>query len=70
MKYLVTHFTIYPNTEVNRDLISDAACEAGYESFEETESGVDAYIRRENYNEELLNDCVNNAFFTDVRCGR
>lgn len=68
MKYLVTHFTIYPNTEVNRDLISDAACEAGYESFEETESGVDAYIRRENYNEELLNDCVNNAFFTDVRC--
>lgn len=63
MEYNVTHFKINVDAElmdVCRELLADAVSEAGYEAFEDTENGVDAYVQVQMYDaaltEELLSD--------------
>ena len=43
MKYLVATFTIETTADLmqaSQDLLADSAAEAGFESFEETETGL------------------------------
>lgn len=63
MEYYVTHFKIITSCELlqaSRELLVDAVSDAGYEAFEDTPDGVDAYIQTHLYNpvltEELISD--------------
>ena len=50
MKYLVAHFKIRcagEELQTARDLLADEAAGAGFESFEETEEGLDGYVQRD-----------------------
>lgn len=50
MKYLVAKFKIKASEDlmqVCKDLLADSAAEAGFESFEETEEGMEAYVQKE-----------------------
>ena len=50
MKYLVATFTIETTADLMQDcqdLLADGAAEVGFESFEETETGLKAYVQKE-----------------------
>ena len=56
MEYSVTHFKINISDELMeacRELIADAVGKAGYEAFEDTPTGLDAYVQTQSYNPEL-----------------
>lgn len=57
MEYIVAHFNISCPADlmaVARDLVADAAAEAGFESFEETPGGMDGYAQKEQLDTNLL----------------
>ena len=57
MKYLVATFNIEAEAdllEASRDLLADGAAQAGFETFEETEQGMDAYVQKELFDRESL----------------
>ena len=57
MKYLVATFTIETTADLMQacqDLLADGAAEAGFESFEETETGLEAYVQKELFDKEML----------------
>ena len=59
MKYLVATFTIETTADLMQDcqdLLADGAAEVGFESFEETETGLKAYVQKELFDKELLDD--------------
>ena len=41
-----------------RELLSAAACEAGFEAFEDTEDGLQGYVQRPLYNKEALDEAI------------
>lgn len=58
MKYVVADFKVTcPPTllQVARDLIADAAGEAGFESFEDTDEGLKGYVQKDLFDREILN---------------
>ena len=59
MEYYVTRFTIEVEEELMqacRELLADAISEAGYESFEDTPTGINAYVQTQLYNPELTKE--------------
>lgn len=57
MKYLVATFNIEAEAdllEASRDLLADGAAQAGFETFDETEQGMDAYVQKELFDREAL----------------
>ncbi len=57
MKYLTTSFSIKAEESLMqtcRDLLADGAAEAGFEAFEETEKGLDAYVQKELFDQSAL----------------
>lgn len=63
MEYSVTHFTIKVEEDLLqacRELLADVVSEAGYEAFEDTATGVDAYVQTQLYDpfltKQLLED--------------
>ncbi|MGL4331679.1 MAG: 50S ribosomal protein L11 methyltransferase [Bacteroidales bacterium] len=60
MNYLEFQFTITPANEINSDILSALLGEIGFESFVTTETGVDAYIQSDLFEEEQLNDLISN----------
>ncbi len=61
MKYLVATFEINTNEDlmqVCRDLLADGAATAGFESFEDTEKGLEAYVQKEQFDKEVLDACI------------
>lgn len=63
MKYLVATFKIETEEglmQTCRDLLADSAAEAGFESFEDTESGLLAYVQKDLYNKEALDESIDN----------
>lgn len=57
MEYSVTHFIIYINDDSLmqscRELLADCVSEAGYESFEDTNDGINGYVQTQYYDPEL-----------------
>lgn len=55
MEYSVSHFIIKPSTpelmQPCRELLADIISEAGYEAFEDTDDGIDAYVQTQLYSE-------------------
>ena len=67
MKYLVATFTIETTADLmqaSQDLLADGAAEAGFESFEETENGLEAYVQKELFDKEMLD-----AYIADFPIG-
>ena len=60
MNYLEFQFTINPANEINSDILSALLGEIGFESFVTTETGVDAYIQSDLFEEEQLIDLISN----------
>lgn len=61
MKYFVANFKIECEPELMqpaRELLSAAACEAGFEAFEDTEDGQQGYVQRPLYNKEALDEAI------------
>ena len=61
MKYLVAKFKIATSEDllqVCKDLLADSAAEAGFESFEETQEGLEAYGQKELFNKDALDASI------------
>ena len=61
MKYYVANFNIECAEELlqpARELLSAAACEAGFEAFEDTKDGIAGYVQRPLYDKEALDAAI------------
>lgn len=61
MKYLVAKFKIATSEDllqVCKDLLADSAAEAGFESFEETQEGLEAYVKKELFDKDALDTSI------------
>ena len=61
MKYLVAKFKIATSEDllqVCKDLLADSAAEAGFESFEETQEGLEAYVQKELFDKVALDASI------------
>ena len=61
MKYLVAKFKIATSEDllqVCKDLLADSAAEAGFDSFEETQDGLEAYVQKELFDKDALDASI------------
>ena len=69
MKYLVAKFNIKTDEsllQVCKDLLADSIAEAGFESFEENENGLDAYVQKELFDKDILENCITDFPIADA----
>src|SRR5574344_844492 len=69
MKYYVASFKITCPTELlqtSRDLLADAAGEAGFESFEDTPDGIKGYVQKELFDKDILTNNLEQFPLEDV----
>ena len=70
MKYLVATFNIETTADLLQacqDLLADGAAEAGFESFEETETGMEAYVQKDLFDKEALDAYIADFPIIDTR---
>ncbi|WP_439431451.1 50S ribosomal protein L11 methyltransferase [Segatella copri] len=70
MKYLVATFNIETTADLMQacqDLLADGAAEAGFESFEETETGIEAYVQKDLFDKEALDEYIADFPIMDTR---
>lgn len=63
MKYLIALFRIECPDDLRqacKDLLADSVSSAGFESFEETEEGINGYVRKEALDTDLLRNSIEN----------
>lgn len=58
MKYYEVEITITPCSQDARDLLSALSAEAGFETFEETPTGLLAYVQQSLFDEEVLKNVI------------
>ena len=58
MKYIEVEFTISPYSADAADLFASLAGEAGFETFEETETGLKGYVQQSLFDEDALRECI------------
>lgn len=61
MHYYKAEFKIECNEDIKqiaRELLADMAGEAGFESFEETETGLDGYVQMDLFHKEMLDQMI------------
>ena len=58
MKYFEVEFTISPYSADAADLLASLAGEAGFETFEETETGLKGYVQQSLFDEDALRECI------------
>lgn len=69
MKYLLAEFKIECQDgmiQIARDLLTDALGEAGFETFEDTEEGINGYVQESLFDENAMNDVISNFMLPDV----
>lgn len=70
MKYFSTHFIIKSEDEAlkqtSREILAAIAGECGYETFLDTEDGVDGYVQVDFYDESMLNSMLEEFPIDDV----
>ena len=59
MKYFEVEFTISPFSSDAADLLAAMVGEAGFETFEETATGLKGYVQQSLFNEDTLRECIN-----------
>ena len=70
MKYLVATFNIETSADLMQacqDLLADGAAEAGFESFEETETGMEAYVQKDLFDKEVLDAYIADFPIMDIQ---
>ena len=70
MKYYVARFNIGCEPEllqIARELLSASACEAGFEAFEDTETGIDGYVQRQLFDKNALDNALQEMPLDGVR---
>ncbi len=67
MNYYELKFFLSPNTEINRDVLAALLAEVGFESFVETDDGIDAYIQEKSYKEEAVSELLAELPLEDVQ---
>lgn len=70
MEYHVINFKIDTSAEllqIARDLIADAAGEAGCESFEDADNGIKGYVEQGKLNINMLNEAIQNFPLIDTK---
>ena len=70
MKYNVVNFKIESSSEllqIARDLVADAAGEAGCESFEDSENGIKGYVEQGQLDCMMLDDALQNLPLVDTK---
>ena len=63
MKYYEVEFTISPLSADAADLLASLAGEAGFETFEETETGLKGYVQQSLFSEDALRECIDDFPF-------
>ena len=63
MKYFEVEFTISPFSSDAADLLTAMVGEAGFETFEETATGLKGYVQQSLFNEDTLRECINDFPF-------
>lgn len=65
MEYTKVKFSIKPNTEVAREILMAELAELAFDSFEDTEDGLNAYIPSNSYKDSEINELfiMNNPEF-------
>lgn len=66
MSYLVLHFMINPASDTARDILIAMLADSDFDSFEYTESGIDAYINKDNFQEDNVNSIIKDFFIQNV----
>lgn len=70
MKYLVATFKIETADDLMqaaRELLADGAAEAGFESFEDTDNGLEGYVQKDLFDQEVLEQAVANFPLDDTQ---
>ena len=65
-KYTVFHFTIAPMSDMASDILSACLADAGFDSFEQKDTGVDAYIPTDDVCESTVQAVVADFILPDV----
>ena len=63
MKYFEVEMTINPCTEDAQDVLSAMAGEAGFETFEQTETGLTGYVQQSLFDQPVLDAVIDNFPF-------
>ena len=65
MNYIEYDFTVFP-TEMGAEILMAELAEVGFDSFEDTPTGIKAYIPKDSWNEQILQDIylLSNPEFT------
>ncbi len=66
MSYLVLHFMINPASDTARDVLIAMLADSDFYSFEYTESGIDAYINKDNFQEDNVKSIIKDFFIQNV----
>ena len=66
MKYFETEFTISPYSSDASDMVAALAGEAGFETFEETDTGLKGYVQQSLFSEEALREALADFPFDGV----
>ena len=63
MKYFEVEFTISPFSGDAADLLAAMVGEAGFETFEETATGLKGYVQQSLFQEDALRSCIDDFPF-------
>ena len=66
MKYYEVEFTLSPISADACDLLASLAGEAGFETFEETETGLKGYVQQSFFNEAALKTALDDFPFEGI----
>lgn len=58
MNYYELVFTIDKGEDYQKDMLINDLAGVGFDTFEETESGFKAYVSADNFDEQILSDCL------------
>ena len=67
MKYFEVTCKIQPFSEMAADLFSATLAEIGFESFSQTEDGLTAYIQQSVWNEDRMQEAIQDFFLPEVK---
>ena len=65
MQYLYTEITVIPFSEATCEILCAMLGEIGFDSFEQTETGIKSYIPQQDFCEESLNNTLDSIFIPD-----
>ena len=66
MNYYELKSIIHPNTEINRDIVSASLAEIGFESFVESNKGIDAFIPEKLFSADSIAEVLKSLPLPDI----